>query len=286
MKLRWTLLIAGSLGRIAYADSDDSATVDAMTTAVMPTSHRGVAENYLVMPTGGELTGEMKFLTADAAMDGKPLEFTDVALFGLSGRWALFDKLEVSGAVDFLAKQPSYTDEAIWQSAQLGLRTALGKHVALAAAGGVGELIDHNGLWSRESLMLEWKKQVDREWLAFDIQAGLDGLQLNAPQTSAHAFFTEAGVQTSALFHEPTGHWGGWVGIAYAVPIYKMGEDPTTNVAIDPQPRVDFHLGTVLSIVQEWDLFVDFSVIDRGDASNPATQLPILDGGFDQKPIV
>ena len=57
-------------------------------------------------------------------------------------------------------------------------------------------------------------------------------------------------------------------------------------MAIDPQPRLDFHAGTVLSIVKEWDLFADFAVIDRGDVANPATRLPILDGGFDQKQIV
>jgi hypothetical protein len=57
-------------------------------------------------------------------------------------------------------------------------------------------------------------------------------------------------------------------------------------MAIDPQPRVDFHAGTVLAISHEWDLFTSFAVIDRGDLANPATRLPILDGGFDQKQIV
>ena len=70
------------------------------------------------------------------------------------------------------------------------------------------------------------------------------------------------------------------------MPVQHAGSDPTTGLAIDPQPRLDFHAGTVLSIVKEWDLFADFAVIDRGDLSNPATRLPILDGGFDQKQIV
>jgi hypothetical protein len=55
---------------------------------------------------------------------------------------------------------------------------------------------------------------------------------------------------------------------------------------IDPQARVDFHLGSVLALVPDWDLFVDFAVIDRGDLSNASTRLPILDGGFDQEQIL
>jgi len=141
-------------------------------------------------------------------------------------------------------------------------------------------------MWTRESLVIEWKKPIDREWLAFDVQGGVDGLGITAPNTRDSAFLTELSANTSALFREPTGHWGAWLGIAYAVPVQHSGSDPTTGMAIDPQPRLDFHAGTVLSIVKEWDLFADFAVIDRGDLANPATRLPILDGGFDQKQIV
>src|SRR5262249_35626910 len=108
---------------------------------------------------------------------------------------------------------------------------------------------------------------------------------LAAPGTRSTAFLTELAVQTSALFHAED-KWGAWIGVGYAVPVQKSGRDPTTEIAIDPQPRLDFHAGTVLSLVKQWDLFVDFAVIDRGDLSNPATRLPILDGGFDQKQIM
>jgi hypothetical protein len=45
-------------------------------------------------------------------------------------------------------------------------------------------------------------------------------------------------------------------------------------------------MGTVLSLVKDWDIYADFAVIDRGDINNPATRLPILDGGFDQRQII
>jgi hypothetical protein len=227
----------------------------------------------------------MRFITADSMNGGDKLEFTDLALFGLSGRYSLFSKLELSAQVDLLPKQPSASDEKPWQSVGGGLRSPLGRHVAIALSGGGGHLLGHEGMWTREALTLEWKKPIQEEFLAFDVKAGIDGLGLQAPNTTDSAFLTEVGVSTSALFRIPDGKWGAWGGISYAVPVQHSGIDPTTGIAIDPQPRLDFHAGTVLSLVKEWDLYADFAVIDRGDA-NPATRLPILDGGFDQKQIV
>lgn len=281
-----TLATLAILGSTARAEPGQPVAAMASEEVLTGTSHRGVAEDYLVMPSGGELSGQMRFVMSDPVLGAGALKFTDLALFGLNGRWSLFSKLEVSGAVDFLPKQPSYTEEKPWQSVGFGLRSPLGRHGAIAVSGGGGHLMSHTGMWTRESLMLEWKKPIDRDFLSFDIQGGVDALGLSAPNTSASASLTEAAVQTSAQFREPSGHWGAWVGIAYAVPFEKSGRDPTTDVAIDPRPRLDFHAGTVLSIVSAWDLYVDFAVIDRGDVSNPATRLPILDGGFDQKQIV
>jgi hypothetical protein len=56
-------------------------------------------------------------------------------------------------------------------------------------------------------------------------------------------------------------------------------------VKVDPQPRLDFHVGTVLSL-DKWDLFAEFAVVDRGDMVDPATRLPVLDGGFDQRQVM
>lgn len=116
------------------------------------------------------------------------------------------------------------------------------------------------------------------------MSAGIDGVGLSSPGSSS-AFLTEVAVTGSALFREPTGHWGSWIGIGYALPIHASGTDPTTGQEVDPQPRLDFHIGTVVSI-KRWDLFADLSVVDRGDLAAPATRLPILDGGFDQRQIL
>jgi hypothetical protein len=145
-------------------------------------------------------------------------------------------------------------------------------------------LLDHDGEWLRQSAMLEWKHTLN-EFVAFDIQGGADEIELEAPGASG-ANLTEVAVQTSSFFREPTGHWGAWLGVTYAVPVEHAGVDPTTEMAIDPQPRIDLDIGTVLAIVPEWDLFITAAIINRGDLANRATMLPILDGGFDQRQLV
>jgi hypothetical protein len=248
-------------------------------------SHRGVAQDFLVLPAGGELTGQMKFLTSEAILGDTPLRFTDLALFGLAGRWSLLPKLEVHGEVDLLPKQPSDRSEKPWQSVAFGIRSPIGRRVAVDLGGAGGHLVGHAGMWLQQSLSIEVRKPIQRDLVQFDIKGGVDALALRAPNRDG-ALLTEVSVATSALFREPTGHWGAWLGLGYAVPLHASGTDPTTAMAIDPQPRLDFHLGTVLAVAPAWDLFADFAVIDRGDAADPATRLPILDGGFDQRQIV
>ncbi len=285
MKRSWTLATLIALGGTATADIGAPSAGDLATESISVRSHRGAAEDYLVMPSGGELTAQMRFITADQMLDGGSIKFTDLALFGLSARWSLFSRLELGVSVDLLPKQPAGTDEKPWQSVGGQLRSPLGKHVAIQIAGGGGHLMNHSGKWTSESLTLEWKKPI-AEVLAFDVQGGIVGLGLDAPNTPSNAFITEVSINTTAMFREPKGHWGGWLGIGYSVPVQASGRDPTTDLAIDPQPRLNFHAGTVVSLVKKWDLYIDIAVVDRGDRASPTTQLPILNGGFDQQQII
>jgi hypothetical protein len=286
MKLRWTLLLLASLGGPAAADT---VTVDGGSMAELastPASYRGVSQNYLVMPSGGEVTAQMRFMMADPIDGAGALRFTDLALFGVTARYSLLSRLEVAGTVDLLPKQPSSADEKVWQSAGGSLRTPLGKRSAVALSGGGGHLLGHSGMWTRESLTLQWRKPIADEIMLFDVEGGVDAIGLRAPNTSSSALIAEVAVKTSVVFRDPHGDVGAWVGIGYALPIQSSGKDPTTELAVDPQPRLDFHLGGVISLVKTWDVFADLAIIDRGDAANPATRLPILDGGFDQKQVI
>lgn len=246
-------------------------------------SKRGVADNYLVLPSGGELSGQMRFLVAQPVFSDERVRFSDLALFGLGGRWSILPRLEISATVDLLAKQPSYTDEKPWQSVGVGLRTPIANHVAVSLSGAGGHLIDHSGMWTKQALAVQWRKPV-MDLVRFDLTATVDSVQLTAPDAPS-AVIGEVGVGANVLFRAPR-VWGGWVGLGYAIPVIARGSDPTTGMAVDPQPRLDLRVGTALSISQEWDLYAELAVVDRGDLSVPSTRLPIIDGGFDQQQIV
>ncbi|HEX3759526.1 MAG TPA: hypothetical protein VHW23_12505 [Kofleriaceae bacterium] len=244
-------------------------------------SRRGIANDYLVMPSGGELTGAMRFVTTDQpALGTDRLRFSDLALLDLAGRWSVIPRLEVSGQIALVPKQPSTSSEKVWQRAGIGLHTPLGDHVALALDGAGGHLLDHTGTWESGSLLVQWRKTIS-EFVQFDVAGGADVTDLRAPRSTS-AQITELATAGSIVFHE-TWRWGAWIGVGYAVPIDARGTDPTTALAVDPRPRVDLRLGTVLAVSRAWDVFAEYEVVDRGDLAAPATRLPILDGGFDQR---
>ena len=284
-KLTWTLAALASLGGIAQAEVVDAVPSSSGAEIMIDRgSHRGVAQDYMVAPSGGELSAQMKFLMAEPIFGESEMKFSDLALFGVNGRWSIFEKLELSLGASFLAKQPSFTDEKPWQSIGGAIRSPIGRRAALQISAAGGHLIGHEGMWTKEALLLEWRKPI-AQVLQFDIAGGVDGVSLSAPGAPS-AFITEVALMTSALFREPTGHWGGWVGLGYAVPVAYRGQDPTTGMSVDPQPRLDFKIGNVLSLTKEWDLYAEFAIVDRGDAEDPATRLPIIEGGFDQQQVI
>lgn len=285
MTRRTTLLALLALGGSAAADTPAPSTADVGRDSLAVESRRGVAEDYQVMPRGGELTAQLRFVTADSMAGGDALKFTDLALFGLSGSWALFERLQLGASVDLLPKQPSTSDEHVWQSVGFSAKAQVRRRLAVKLAGGGGHLLSHSGKWMQQSLTLEWKKPI-HEILSFNVQGGVSALGLDAPTSMASAHLTEVGVHTTAMFRDPYSKLGAWVGVGYAVPVRASGSDPTTGMAIDPQPRLGFHGGGVLSLVKQWDLYLDIAIMDRGDAADPATRLPILDGGFDQTQII
>lgn len=284
-ELTWTLAALAALGGTAAAEAVDvEGTVATAQMSISAGSHRGVSRDYLVAPSGAEVTGQMRFVMAEPLLGGEEMKFSDLALFGIGGRWSLFSKLELSLEASFLAKQPSFTDEKPWQSIGGAVRSPIGRRAALQISAAGGHLIDHEGMWTKEALLVQWRKPIARI-MQFDLAGGVDGVSLSAPDAPS-AFISEVAVSGSVLFRDPRGFTGAWVGLGYAVPVAYRGQDPTTGMSVDPQPRLDFRIGAVLSLVDRWDVFAELAVVDRGDVEDPATRLPILDGGFDQRQII
>src|SRR5207249_3957322 len=71
---------------------------------------------------GVELGASLDFMTSDPSLGGRELKFTDVVLFRVHGLVAIGHRLELFGGADLLAKQPSYTDELVWQGGLAGAR--------------------------------------------------------------------------------------------------------------------------------------------------------------------
>jgi hypothetical protein len=248
-------------------------------------STRGVGQDYVTLPAGMELTGQMRFMTSDGGALGKEsLHFTDVGLFDLGVRVAIRRRFEMSAGVTLMPKQPAYTDEDVFQHASLGARLGIGHRLALEAGGEIGPLLGHDGTYTRESLGIGYRKEV-MEMVFYGLGASVDGVTLQAPDAKG-GFVGEVAASASVLWREPHGICGTWLGASYAVPVYDHGVDPTTSVAFDAKPRLDFRLGGSVMVTDDWDLFAEFAVIDHGDLAMASTRLPIMDGGFDQQQMV
>ena len=284
------LSLVGSIARADQPEPDvdvevDKAGVPAL--AVDASGVRGVAKEWMILPEGQVLGAELRFLTSKPSLGEAALEFSDVAILSLSVKSSVYGKAEVFGSVDILPKQPSWTDEKVWQGASLGLRGQLGKRqVAIAARASGGPMLGDLGYWGAATATINARKRLHSIMTFEGALAGTGTYLLPSSETRDPAWLVETSVAGSVLFRDPYGHVGGWVGVGYSLPIADKGRDPLTDTALDPQPRIDLHLGGVVSIVDQWDLFADYAVIDRGDMGAMATRLPILDGGFDQRQLI
>ena len=271
-----TFLAASLIPALAFAQDDAERTATMGSSISSPRSH---VENYLVLPDDStELGGEVAFVTAREGPGGEALRFTDVALLRLHARYGLLKGgAEIVFGGDFLMKQPSTTDESVWQAASVAARLGVGRKLALNVGGAGGPLLGRDGHWGTATAQLEGKTAV-HDTVAFSGALGVSGTKLRSDD---EPWLAEAGLRAQTIFRAGNA-FGFWLGVDLAVPIAHEAD----VMPIDPQTRLGFHAGTVYALVDDWDFYADFAVIDRGDAADPATTLPILDGGFDQQQII
>jgi hypothetical protein len=240
-------------------------------------SYRSVAKGWMIID-GYEVGGDLRFLTAPSFAGGG-LAFTDVTLMTLRARTGLGKRIDAAVSIDLLPKQPSTTDELLFQSAGFGVNVqpSLRLPLALHVNGTGGVLLDRAGAWGSVRAGATGRKRI-HEIIRFE--GSLDALATQLrPDESERTWLVEAGLAGSMLARDPEGWTGGWLGFRYSLPIGHAD-------MIDPQPRMDVEIGAILSFVKHWDVYFKFAVIDRGDADEMATQLPILDGGFDQRQAI
>ena len=249
-------------------------------------SPRAQSSSDFLLPSGlVEVGGELVFVTSRRRLGGDRIDFTDVGLLRLRARHAVGQHLELFAATHLLAKQPQSADEELWQEGFAGVRSPFGRWFAVELGGGGGPLLEERGYWWRFGSELLFKKPVE-DYVRFQLGAGLAATGLSfRPRAAAPFWFEEVVTHAEVQFGEDEG--GAWIGFDYRVP---FAEAPTVAAragsaerTLDVGTTLSLALGAILPVEDTgWDLFAVFAVIDRGELDDPNTQLPILDGGFDQ----
>jgi hypothetical protein len=245
-------------------------------------SMRSQIEEWMIDPRiATEVGGQLRFITARAGLDGEPLRFTDVGLASLAVRHTFGARAEIAAAIDLLAKQPGGLDAAPIQGVSLGVRLALARNWVAWASFAGAPLLGDLGYLAETSLGVEARSRIDRT-VAFKGALGLSATPLLL-DAGGRPWFAEVVASGQVLLRAPHGEAGMWIGADYRVPLLDRDRG---GVELDPQTRLGFNTGVVLGWIPRWDLFAAFAVIDRGDEGAPASQLPVLDGGFDQVQLV
>lgn len=245
--------------------------------------YRNKTEEWLIAPGGsGSVGGGLTYMVADGDLTGliggRQLKFTDVVMLGLDARYALGGVAEMALSTTLLPKQPSYTDELAWQSASLGFNIGLTESILTSLRFAGGPTLGDSGGWASAQLGVGTRYPLDR-YVIFDGGIHARGTALFIADEAP--WFGEVAVNAQLVFPAP-GAAAVWFGSDFTFPV---ASNETPNFQMDPQTRANVMLGGVLSFIDNWDIYATFAFIDRGDLVEPETNLPILDGGFDQQQL-
>jgi hypothetical protein len=239
---------------------------------------RSYTRDWLVGPPGWDVGGELRLITSDVGLGRgagaqahrrrarprpRPLHRRAPrrAVRRRSTRWPSSRRTATAGPL---------------QRASLGLKVAVSPTWALATATSGGPTLADDGLWGGAATAMVFRAHPD-ETLSFQVSGGADATALRFSD-APDQWLTEATAGGTVMFHTPRGEWGTWLGASFAAPV-------VASDALDPSARLDVTIGSVYALAPAWDVYAEGSIVDRGDADMPATMLPILDGGFDQRQL-
>ena len=125
-----------------------------------------------------QLGASLDFITSDPSLGGRKLKFTDVVLFRVHGLVALGRRVELFAGVDLLPKQPSYTDELVWQGALLGARYRFSRAASAYVRGQGGPALGRDGYWLVGEAALQYKVDLAEQTLFWENALGATYTQL------------------------------------------------------------------------------------------------------------
>lgn len=269
---------------VAHAQSEPSAAESIALVDSDVGSARSKANDWMIMPAGTTtIGGHLGFMTAYAGLGDEQIRFTDVVMLNLHARRSFKDRYEIYGSTSLLPKQPSFTDELVWQSASAGLRVGAGDRYAGNISFSGGTLLGDQGYWGAGGLVVQARKSLHQTLVVEGAMGGITTALLE-DQRDSPSWLTELTTSAELVFRVPNGMMAGWLGTEFRFPMaHDSSRSDAGDAPYDPQTRVNVHLGVVLSYIKDWDIYAKLAVVDRGDLVDPSTTLPILEGGFDQK---
>ncbi|MEZ4358550.1 MAG: hypothetical protein R3B48_00100 [Kofleriaceae bacterium] len=239
---------------------------------------------------GWELGTSLDFVTRDGGALGGGLKFTDLVLLRAHGLVVLGERTELFGGVDLLPKQPSTTDELLWQSALVGLRQTWSKSLSGYARAQGGPAVARDGYWVMGEAAAQARVTLAEKVLYWESTLGGTYTQLFPDRGSKALWQTEALAQTGVAVRDDRGVFAAWLNFGFHFPVVARprpsAPDPATDRALDPQTRVDVSLGMRIGVNRGLDLFIEAAILDRGERDQPRTTLPILAGGTDQRRLL
>jgi hypothetical protein len=270
----FALVVAGFVTWAPIALAQDTEIVVTSGTA----DWRSMADDWLIIPKGtATLGGDLRFMTAEGGLGEEALRFTDVVLLDVNGRLSLTETSELFASLTLVPKQPSSTGELLWQGTSLGGRVGFAERFAASLRATAGPALAHSGYWATVDAGVEARKSLHGTF-RFQGMLGASATALFLEGSPERRLgFGELVADGELVFRVPTGEAGMWIGTQFRFPVVK-----TAAPDMDPQTRVNFRIGGVLAYIDDWDIYAEFSVNDRGELREPATRLPVLDGGFDQ----
>ncbi len=229
---------------------------------------------------GYEVGASLDFLTRDRAPGESALKFTDVVLFRVHGLMSIGRRVELFGGVDLLPKQPSFTDELVWQGAMVGTRVSFTKKLSAYVRGQGGPALGRDGYWAIGEIAARSQLHLAERVLFWESTLGGTYTQLFPDDDDRIKLWqTELLAQSGIAIRERRGFFAAWLTFGFHFPL-AVGRE------LDPQTRVSVQLGMLIGVTKALDFFAEIQILDRGDLQDPRTTLPILAGGFDQNRFV
>lgn len=238
---------------------------------------RSYAKDWLVAPPGWNVGGELRFIAASTSLDGPRVKFTDLALLRFHSRLTVSRRIELSGAIDLMSKQPDTRHDTILQGGRIGMKIAANRRTAIAAGAAGGPTMGDTGFWGAVATGALHRSRIE-EFLAFQFGGGAIGTGVRMDDVDP-IWQADLNVTSELIFHTPKGEFATWGGVEMAFPVVHSDN-------IEPSSRLDVTAGMVYAAARDWDIYTAFTWRDRGSTMLPETTLPIVDGGFDQRQII